>query len=202
MPGSVSLHHQQFDLQKALTNPEDDFLLASKDRINIQRKTNWTTDNNVEIQGEVMHPGSYTINQGETIADLVKRAGGLTQYAYPEGAVFSREILRVQEQQRMKMITNSLRQEIASLALRRQSSSAVYTSSPSEAMSVVDDLANTSAIGRLVIDLPEILHGDKSVDVILEGGDKLYIPPRRNTISVLGQVQMANNFTFDPEQIG
>lgn len=119
-------------------------------------------------------------------------------FAYPQGAVFSREVLRLQEQQRMKMVTNSLRQEIASLTLRRQSSAATYTSSPTEAMKVVDDLLDIPAIGRLVIDLPNILLGNAQDDVMLEDGDKLYIPPRRNTISVLGQVQIASNFTFKP----
>ncbi|MDW6002175.1 SLBB domain-containing protein [Vibrio mangrovi] len=198
MPGSVSLNHQKFDLLKSLTNPDDNFLLESKDRIDIQRKTNWKTDNVVEIQGEVRHPGNYTINQGETIVDLVKRAGGLSRFAYPQGAVFSREILRIQEQQRMKMVTNNLRQEIASLTLRRQSSAATYTSSPTEALKVVDDLSNIPAVGRLVIDLPKILEGRSHVKIMLEGGDKLYIPPKRNTISVLGQVQISSNFTFDP----
>ncbi|WP_051680355.1 SLBB domain-containing protein [Vibrio rhizosphaerae] len=198
MPGTIAIHHQTFDLIKALTNPNDNFLLESKDRIVVQRKTNWKTNNIVEIQGEVMHPGSYTINQGETISDLVQRAGGLSQFAYPQGAVFSREVLRLQEEQRMKMVTNNLRQEIASLTLRRQSSAATYTSSPTEAMKVVDDLLDIPAVGRLVIDLPNILLGNAQDDVMLEDGDKLYIPPRRNTISVLGQVQIASNFTFKP----
>ncbi|QMV12992.1 Polysialic acid transport protein KpsD precursor [Vibrio spartinae] len=198
MPGTIAIHHQTFDLLKALTNPNDNFLLESKDRVVVQRKTNWKTNNIVEIQGEVMHPGSYTISQGETIQDLVRRAGGLSQFAYPQGAVFSREVLRLQEQQRMKMVTNNLRQEIASLTLRRQSSAATYTSSPTEAMKVVDDLLDIPAIGRLVIDLPNILLGQSQDDVMLEDGDKLYIPPRRNTISVLGQVQIASNFTFKP----
>ncbi|WP_198298089.1 SLBB domain-containing protein [Vibrio gazogenes] len=198
MPGTIAIHHQTFDLIKALTNPHENFLLESKDRVVVQRKTNWKTNNIVEIQGEVMHPGSYTINQGETIQDLVRRSGGLSQFAYPQGAVFSREVLRLQEEQRMKMVTNNLRQEIASLTLRRQSSAATYTSSPTEAMKVVDDLLDIPAIGRLVIDLPNILLGNAQDDVMLEDGDKLYIPPRRNTISVLGQVQIASNFTFKP----
>lgn len=200
MPGSVSLNHQRFDLATALINPKANFKLESKDRIDIQRKTNWTTNNLVEIQGEVRHPGTYTINQGETIADLVARAGGLTHYAYPQGSIFSRKILREQEKQRMKMMAASLKQEIASLALRRQTSSATYTTTPTDALKVVKDLTNIPAVGRLVINLPKILRGDEHADVMLEGGDKLYIPPMRNTISVMGQVQLASNFTFNPSK--
>ncbi|CAG9297722.1 SLBB domain-containing protein [Celerinatantimonas diazotrophica] len=200
MPGKVSLNHARFDLAKIMNGTGSNFALQSKDSIDIQRKTNWTIDNTVQIQGEVRHPGTYTIGQGETIADLVARAGGLTQYAYPQGAVFSRAVLRAQEQQHMKMLAANLRQEIASLALRRQTTDAQYTTSPTEALKVVNDLNSTSAIGRLVINLPQILRGREDSDVMLENGDKLYIPPRRNTISVMGQVQMPSNFTFNPSK--
>ncbi|MFM2476546.1 SLBB domain-containing protein [Celerinatantimonas sp. MCCC 1A17872] len=197
MPGKVSLNHARFDLAKIMSGTGSNFTLQSKDSIEIQRKTNWTIDNTVEIQGEVSHPGTYTIGKGETIADLVARAGGLTQYAYPQGAIFSRAVLRAQEQQHMKMLSDNLRQEIASLTLRRQTSDAQYTTSPTDALKVVNDLNSTSAIGRLVINLPQILRGREDSDVMLENGDKLYIPPRRNTISVMGQVQMPSNFTFN-----
>lgn len=197
MPGKVSLNHARFDLAKIMSGTGSNFALQSKDSIEIQRKTNWTIDNTVEIQGEVSHPGTYTIGKGETIADLVARAGGLTQYAYPQGAIFSRAVLRAQEQQHMKMLSDNLRQEIASLTLRRQTTDAQYTTSPTEALKVVNDLNSTSAIGRLVINLPQILRGREDSDVMLENGDKLYIPPRRNTISVMGQVQMPSNFTFN-----
>lgn len=200
MPGKVSLKHQRFDLAIILAGKSPDFILESKDRIEIQRKTNWDVDNTVEIQGEVRHPGTYTIGKGENIADLVARAGGLTKYAYPQGAVFSRKVLRLQEKQRMKMMADSLKQEIASLALRRQSSSASYTTSPTDALKVVNDLTTIPAIGRLVISLPKILRGYDHADVMLEDGDKLYIPPKRNSISVMGQVQLASNFTFDPSK--
>ena len=196
MPGEVALNHHKFDLSKILSNQVPDFRLVSKDRIEIQRKTNWSLNNEVEIQGEVRHPGTYTIGKGETIADLVARAGGMTQYAYPVGAIFSREVLRVQEQQRMKMLSENLRQEIASLALRRQTTSAQYTTSPTDALSVVKDLNTVPAMGRLVINLPSILRGDETQDVMLENGDKLFIPKRANTITIVGEVRRQGSHGF------
>jgi protein involved in polysaccharide export with SLBB domain len=45
----------------------------------------------VNINGEVRYPGLYAITRdNETISNLVKRAGGLTAEAFPEGAVFQR----------------------------------------------------------------------------------------------------------------
>ena len=42
----------------------------------------------VEINGSVLNPGQYMVSEGETISDLVKKAGGYTKNAYPFGAVF------------------------------------------------------------------------------------------------------------------
>src|SRR5690606_34336656 len=46
----------------------------------------------VLIEGEVLFPGSYTIShKNERISDIIKRAGGLTESAYIEGASLKRE---------------------------------------------------------------------------------------------------------------
>lgn len=94
------------------------------------------------------------------------------------------------------MLNLQLRQEIASLTLRRQSASARYGTSPAEAMAIADKLDTTEPIGRLVIDLPDILKGEKEFDVLLENQDKLYIPPQRRVISVVGEVQFSAAHQF------
>ncbi len=165
----------------------------SKDRLNVFTKPGWREDNSVELFGEVVFPGKYTFNRGETIKDVVARAGGLTRFAYADGAIFSRKSLREQEAQRVKMINQQLKDEIASMSLRRQSSSARYTTSPSEAMAIVDELDNAEPVGRMVIDLASIIDGVESEDVMLENEDKIYIPPQRKVVSVIGEVQFASS---------
>ena len=45
----------------------------------------------VTVQGEVIYPGNYTLlSKTETVADVIERAGGVTQYAYVEGATIKR----------------------------------------------------------------------------------------------------------------
>ncbi|MBF4302243.1 SLBB domain-containing protein, partial [Vibrio anguillarum] len=148
--------------------------------------------------GEVKFPGTYTFARGETLSDVIARAGGFTRFAYPAGAVFSRESLKRQEQERLKLLNVQLKQEIASLALRRQSSSASYTTSPNDAMAIAEELEKTEALGRLVIDLKQAVAGDSTNNIMLESGDKLYVPALQPILSVMGEVQFASNHTYRP----
>ncbi|MFW7526491.1 SLBB domain-containing protein [Vibrio ostreicida] len=182
-----------------LINGQKTLDIKPQDHLVIKTQPNWQRGNTIELQGEVVFPGAYTFQRGETIQDVIERSGGLTQFAYPQGAVFSRESLRRQEEERLKLLNLQLKQEIGNLALRRQNSSATYTASPTEAMTIADELASTEAIGRLVIDLPQALEGNKLADIMIEKGDKLYIPARQPVISIMGEVQFASNHTFKPD---
>lgn len=195
--GKLRLNHQNISLDNILNDKDGANLsLASKDRLHVFTKPQWRDEQKIELQGEVVFPGTYTFQRGETIDDVIQRAGGLTEFAYPKGAVFSRVKLRLQEEQRLKMLNMQLKQEIASLALRRQTSSASYASSPAEAMDVADELASAQALGRMVLDLPEILTGNNKADLMLENGDKLYIPALNKVISIMGEVQFASSHIF------
>jgi protein involved in polysaccharide export with SLBB domain len=191
------VQHFAFSPNEILSG-QDKLDIQAQDHIVIKTQPNWQRGNSIELQGEVVFPGTYTFQRGETIQDLIERAGGLTQFAYAQGAVFSRESLRRQEEERLKLLNLQLKQEIGNLALRRQNSSATYTTSPTEAMAIADELASTEAIGRLVINLPEALAGNANADIIVEKGDKLYVPARQPIISVMGEVQFSSNHTFTP----
>ncbi|AXN32159.1 polysaccharide biosynthesis/export family protein [Vibrio coralliilyticus] len=191
------VQHYAFSPNEILSG-QDMLDIQAQDHIVIKTQPNWQRGNSIELQGEVVFPGTYTFQRGETIQDLIERAGGLTQFAYAKGAVFSRESLRRQEEERLKLLNMQLRQEIGNLSLRRQNSSATYTTSPTEAMAIANELSSTEAIGRLVINLPEALAGKINADIIVEKGDKLYVPPRQPIISVMGEVQFSSNHTFTP----
>ena len=192
-----SVSHLNFSLNDEL-HGKSTVTVQPQDHIVIKTQPNWQRDMMIELQGEVVFPGTYTFLRGEKLQDIIQRAGGFTEFAYPQGAIFSRERLKRQEQERLDLLNLQLKQEISSLAMRRQNSSATYTTSPTDALSIADELANTEAIGRLVIDLKEALAGDISANVMLEKGDKLYIPATNPIISVMGEVQYASNHTFKP----
>ncbi|WP_394242578.1 SLBB domain-containing protein [Vibrio astriarenae] len=193
-----NLHHSRVDLSAVFAgNPVANKMLTSKDRLIVFKKPSWQSEMVVELQGEVKFPGNYSINRGETIGDIIERAGGLTQWADPNAAVFSREKLKLREQQQMEYLRRELQTQISGLTLRKNSSSASFSSSPTEAMELVNNLGNTPALGRMVIDMPAILEGSKDADIRLANQDKIYIPEFEKTISIIGEVQFTSTHTFD-----
>ncbi len=67
------------------------FILKPYDNVFIRANSDWELQRNVEIRGEVQFPGKYTLkNKDERITDLIERAGGLKETAYPRGATLRR----------------------------------------------------------------------------------------------------------------
>jgi polysaccharide export outer membrane protein len=181
------------NLADALNDVESsNILLSSKDRLNIHKIPAWSENHVVELRGEFKFPGKYTIRRGETLSDLVAKAGGLTNFAHAEGSVFSRVRLKELEQQNLLKLANDLQIEMASQTLTDSSSTQSYE----EAQMMLSDLTKTQPVGRLVIDLDRIMEVD-NYDVLLENGDVLYIPTMNNSVNVIGQVQVTSSHIFD-----
>ncbi len=174
--------------------------LISKDKIQVFIKNEWRENYKISLTGEVNLPGTYSFNRGETLLDLIKRAGGVTEYAYPKGAVFSRASLREMESDKLKLLHRQLREETAALAFRRQSSSNPMQSSSGDALSIVDQLGVAKAMGRMSINLDLILKNDSSQNFMLENGDALHIPPLRKVVTVIGHVQFPTSHIFDAKK--
>lgn len=170
--------------------------LSAQDHLIVKTQPGWEEGMVVELQGEFVFPGTYTFKRGETLKDVIERAGGFTEFAYPSGAVFSRERLKRQEAERLKFLNAQLKQEISAMSLRRQGSSSV--ADPAQAIAIVDQLDNAEPVGRLVVDLSYAVKGDKLANLMLEKGDKLFVPALNPVISVVGEVQFSSNHTFNP----
>lgn len=192
----IELTHRRIELQDAQRSA-DAPRIQSKDSLNVLSHPEWREEATVRVYGEVKYPGTYTVKRGETLSQLLVRTGGLTVFANPKGTVFAREELRNIENQRLEFLRNQMRQEISTLALRRQNTTATYTVPPTEAMGLVNQLENTQAVGRLSINMPAILDGDKQADIMLENNDRLYIPSLQNVVSIVGQVQYPSSQAFD-----
>ena len=152
----------------------------------------------VEILGEVFFPGTYPISENQTLGELVKRAGGLTEFGYPEAAFFQRNALKQAELERLSSAQNELKRKIL---LSSQSGGLGQASLDSSAINqltalITGDTDESGALGRLVIDLKAIL-SNKVSDIILEDGDKINIPKQKQSISVIGEVFVANSHIFD-----
>lgn len=170
-----------------IMNGQQEILLQSRDRISIYRNPEWQEKLQVELAGEVAFPGFYTIRRGETLSNVLERAGGLTSYADPNASIFLRQSLREQENQNLRKLTEDLRKEIASEGLRSKSGNGALVSY-SEVQMLLEDLTSVQAQGRLVIDLNEVLTGRAESDLPLENNDRLIIPGINKTVNVIGEV--------------
>jgi protein involved in polysaccharide export with SLBB domain len=173
-------------------DPSADIALQAFDRLSIKQVSGWTEQDQVTLKGEVRFPGTYAIQPGETLHSVVDRAGGLTEFAFVEGSVFTRDELKRREQEQLDRLATRMRTEIAEVALmgvRAQQGSAPSAISVGEAL--LQQLTEARAVGRLVIDLKAVLRTrpGSSDDVILRNGDVLIVPKKRQEVMVLGEVQ-------------
>ena len=147
----------------------------------------------VKVQGEVLYPGEYLLENGETLSSLISRAGGVTKNAFLNGAVFTRENVRQREALRARQLADDVRRTVIS-ASQTQSDNQINQTSFEF---ITGQLENYSGVGRVVINMSRALAGRADADIKLLDGDALFIPTKSNTISVFGEVRRESSFVFN-----
>ncbi|HEV2674629.1 MAG TPA: SLBB domain-containing protein [Aliidongia sp.] len=154
----------------------------------------------VVLAGEFKQAGLFDIRRGEKLSEVVRRAGGLTDDAYPYGAVLTRVSAQRTEQEGLD---RSVRQVDAGLtAAVANASSATASSSASTIASLqaaVTELKATKPVGRVVFEAdPTTLASRPDLDIILEPGDKISMPKRPSSVAVTGDVLNPSSQQFEP----
>ncbi|ELB2880838.1 SLBB domain-containing protein [Vibrio parahaemolyticus] len=194
----ASIDVERIDLRQAIQgSTADDAIIVGRDRLNILGKPNVKLQSTVTLQGEVRFPGTYTVRQGETLGELLERAGGLTEFAHPQGAIFTREALRLQEQKLLNQYAADMRAETAKKTFRADSNMSSVISDPDKTLKFVEEASRSKALGRMVVQLNRILKAERSADFMLEDGDFLFVPTFRNTVSIMGEVQVPITYLLD-----
>ncbi|MFS1423646.1 SLBB domain-containing protein [Shewanella sp. 10N.286.48.B5] len=187
------INHIHVNINNAINHlPSDDLLLEGRDMLVVLTTPEWQERKSIEIRGEVKFPGMYNIRRGETLADVMQRAGGFTDFAFPTAAVFVRESVKQQEQLEIKKLADQLRRDIATRGVSKDGTVVNY----SEAQLMLTDLENIQAVGRLVVDLNAIQVGIEQADIQLEDKDILYVPTTKQIVSVMGEVQHPSTHRF------
>lgn len=190
---SAKISHIKFNLKSAMQdNTADNIALQSKDSLNIFTIPEWQNSIKVTLRGELKFPGEYTIRRGETLNELLKRAGGFSDFAEQHAAVFIRQSVKQQEQQQLARLATELRRDVASKSF--QSSVGANSLSYDEMNKLLNDLASVEAVGRLVVDLPLIVQNEQNL--VLQNGDTLYVPSKRDSISVVGEINYATTHLY------
>jgi polysaccharide biosynthesis/export protein len=178
-------------------------LLEPFDSLSIKELPEWGNQEKVTLVGEVRFPGRYSITRGETLKSLLERAGGLTEFAFPEGSVFTRDELKEREQKQLDQLADRVQNDLVTLALQGAAASnqAQAGSALTIGQSLLSQIRSSEAVGRLVIDLPRTLRAtaDSGADIILRDGDRLMVPKFQQEVTVIGEVQTATSHLYRAE---
>lgn len=184
---------------------EADAGLKPGDVLTVHQLTGWEDIGaSITIQGEVGHPGSYGFAQGEHLSDVLGRAGGFRETAYPEGAVLIRPEVRVLEEKSREELIRQI--ETSSAAARLSPSvggtdqGATLQLIQQQQQQVLARLKSEPASGRLVIHISGNIGSwaGTAADIEVRSGDILRVPKRPGFVLITGQVYNAAAITFAP----
>lgn len=185
----------------ATTGPGD-VPLQSGDTVRVNQKFRKVEDNHVQILGEVANPGTYDLMPGDTLKKLLDRAGGVTNQAYPDGAIFSRLSERKREEARFRAQARDLELKLATML--EQTGERDKKPDPAEigvARDLIVQLKQADALGRITVEAdPGMLADKPELDLLLESGDRIYIPKRPMTVRVAGEVLSPAALQFRSEK--
>ena len=155
--------------------------------LNLKLDESSTTSGYVHLLGEFKNPGIYAISQNTTLDELYERSGGLTESAYPLGGIFTRKSIKEIEAKAIERSKAELSQILASAVasgyVQQNSTDLVGL------ISLMSTLENVNPIGRLVTELNPIKIKDNfDINIILEDGDKIFMPKVQSTVTIVGQV--------------
>ena len=167
--------------------------MREHDYLIINRIPEWDSTWTVTLEGEVRFPGNYRVRRGETLTEVLERAGGLTDNAFAEGAVFLRESLREQEQEQIETLARRLEADLASMALQTANTSGSETLSTGRVL--LEQLRSTEAVGRLVSDMDRSTDG-AAADLEMRDGDRLLVPNQTQVVTVLGETQQNTSHLY------
>jgi len=150
----------------------------------------------VRVEGEVLRPGDYLLPAQSTVADALAAAGGLTQAAFVFGTDFTRESVRAAQQENYERALRNLETEIA-LATSTQR---ITTADEAAAVSgrgaatarLIERLRAIKPSGRVVLQMPP--DSRELPKLVLEDGDRLFVPPVPSSVGVFGSVFNAGSY--------
>ncbi|HEX3470635.1 MAG TPA: SLBB domain-containing protein [Silvibacterium sp.] len=200
--GRVILEHD--DSENLELQPGDVVTIFSQADIRVPQKRQ---NKLVRLEGEFGAAGVYSVKPGETLRDLVIRAGGLTDDAYLFGSFFTRRSTRLQQQARLDEYTFDLDSEIE----REAGNKAGSVVNPQEALVIAASLQSQRALvaklrqmhasGRIVLDVLPASDDTNSIPALpLEDGDVFVVPARPASVAVVGAVYDQNSYLFQQKK--
>ena len=211
-PEDLSTQIIPFNLGKAILSKEDsnNLILRAGDIVTIFSQADLRVPEGkqtklVRLEGEFNAAGVYRTKPTEGLRDLVVQAGGMAPSAYLYAAEFTRESVRVEQQERLDLMIAQTERAVARQAAvmaqnARTADEVAAAKASSEAQQAnLDKLRRLKADGRIVLNIhPDDQGVDSIPDLPLEDGDQFYVPPRPIVVSVVGDVYNQGSFIQQP----
>jgi protein involved in polysaccharide export with SLBB domain len=151
------------------------------DVITVRRKAGYVTPESVFISGQVQYPGPYALsNRNERVSDLLKRSGGYTPDANPDGAYIKRML--TEEEKKKKEAAKEIQKNISDKDTATMKSL---------------DVGSKKDFVRVPLDLNSIMNNPGSIqDIILRVNDELVIPKFDGQVKISGMVLLETQVPF------
>ena len=186
----IESEHLEVAIADALSGrPDADMHLRAGDVLTVRQVAGWKDIGaTIKVDGEVVHPGTYGIQEGERLSDVLARAGGFRPDAYPYGAIFERlQVREIEEKNRAQLVQDAKDQGGALGATADDPVS--KEAALSQWRETLHKLQTTPPAGRLVVHIgrnKSWIHS--AADIQLRAGDSIYIPKKPNFVMVQGAV--------------
>ena len=146
----------------------------------------------VQINGYVLNPGTYRIREGETLSQLIKRAGGYIENAYELGGVLTKN---------SAYEANLLAREKLIMSITTTATNVRIESNMDQIDSLLSQLEQMPLSSRVVTEFDlESIEANPSLDIILDDGDTVLIPSKVNQVYIFGEVQNQGGVSFKKNQ--
>ena len=178
---------------------EAGFHLQPFDEVFVRKSPGYKVQQNVTVEGEVLFSGDYTLTkQNERLSDLVKKAGGVTNIAYVEGARLERKL---NESERMRYEE--------SIKMQRQQMEATMMEQALKSGRSVSEIQSTTTATQEKLQIPEyypvgielekaLANPGSDDDLVLREGDRLIVPTFTSTVKINGEVMYPNTVGYKP----
>jgi protein involved in polysaccharide export with SLBB domain len=181
-----------------------EFKIEPYDEVTVFKIPDWNDKRVVTLKGEVKFPGEYTISSGEKLSSVIQRAGGFTEDAFIEGAVFTRESIRERQIKQYNRSLARVKRELAlynAMPANAKKSSMSANSASNSINEVIEEAQKYQPIGRVAIylnkDLEEFQKGE--FNLVLKNNDELTIPSQIDTVTVFGEVFNPTSFVYNKD---
>jgi protein involved in polysaccharide export with SLBB domain len=184
--------------------PDTDMRLHDGDVLTIKQVAGWNdVGATIAVKGEVIHPGTYGIQEGERLSSILMRAGGFRSDAYPYGVIFERKQVRQLEEENREQLIRQVRIDGANLTLVPEQDAdqkMAKEAAVNQWQAALQKLQDAPPSGRLVVHISKDMKhwANTPADVQVRAGDAIYIPKRPNFVMVDGSVYNPTAVTYKP----